>query len=325
MKKKLLLVLFAVLLMGALLLLSACEKPEKPADGEEESALVPTEGLYYELNEAGTAYSLKGIGIATDTDIVVPSEYEGKPVTEIAAGAFRENETVTSLTISNGIAKIGTNAFSRCPNLTSVSFPKTLTSIGNGVWGAFYGCPKLTSITVEEGNPVYCSDGKCVIHRENKELVLCAVGAQIPTDGSVTRLGNHVFAYRDDITALDLPAVITKIGYYSYEGCKNLKEIVIPSTVEEIGMYAFSRCTGLETVRVSEGVTSIGDGAFESCTSLTAAYLPKGIYYLCSGVFNNVENATIYLAEQEKPTEGIWSVWNPENLPVVWGYTETEE
>lgn len=40
-----------------------------------------TEGLEYKL--VSDSYSVKGLGTATDKDIVIPSEYDGKPVTAI--------------------------------------------------------------------------------------------------------------------------------------------------------------------------------------------------------------------------------------------------
>jgi hypothetical protein len=49
-------------------------------------ATVPaSEGLEYELNEDGTSYSVIGIGTCEDTDIVIPSTYEGLPVTRLKA------------------------------------------------------------------------------------------------------------------------------------------------------------------------------------------------------------------------------------------------
>ena len=46
----------------------------------EEPEPEPTEGLEYFSLVGGTYYTVTGIGTATDTNIVIPSEYKGKPV-----------------------------------------------------------------------------------------------------------------------------------------------------------------------------------------------------------------------------------------------------
>ena len=49
---------------------------------------------------------------------------------EIGNSPFWENENIRSLVISEGITAIGNSVFERCVNMESVSFPTTLTTIG---------------------------------------------------------------------------------------------------------------------------------------------------------------------------------------------------
>ena len=77
-----------------------------------EETVSASEGLAYTLNEDGESYSVTGIGECTDTDIIIiPSAYEGKPVTAIGAGAFQGCTSFSSITIPTSVQKIGGYAF----------------------------------------------------------------------------------------------------------------------------------------------------------------------------------------------------------------------
>ena len=60
---------------------------------------------------------------------------------------------MTSVTIPEGVTKIGDYAFQYCSSLTSVTIPEGVTTIGEG---AFYGCSALTSVTFEGAPPQKC-------------------------------------------------------------------------------------------------------------------------------------------------------------------------
>ena len=79
------------------------------------------------------------------TDVVIPSEIEGYPVTKIYASAF-ESKGLTSVVIPNSVTSIGRDAF-RGNDLTLVEIPGSITSLGSA---AFYG-NKLTSVVIQNG------------------------------------------------------------------------------------------------------------------------------------------------------------------------------
>jgi hypothetical protein len=78
--------------------------------------------LEYTLNADESAYIVTGIGACTDTNIKIPSDINGKLVTEIADGAFENCTNIKSVEMGVSIAKIGTGAFSGCTSLTTILY-----------------------------------------------------------------------------------------------------------------------------------------------------------------------------------------------------------
>lgn len=72
------------------------------------------------------------------TNVTIPSEYNGKPVTKILENAFLHNSTMYSVTIPDSINEIGASAFRSCLRLKEVTIPDSVTKIGSY---AFYECP----------------------------------------------------------------------------------------------------------------------------------------------------------------------------------------
>ena len=127
MKNKIALILILTLLVALCAVFAACKE-----EGEEDKPAEPTVGLEYTLNEEGTEYSVTSIGTATDTDIVIASEYNGLPVTSISDKAFEEGYKITSVFIPGSVKSIGGYAFYNCYFLKSVTMEEGVTSIGSG-------------------------------------------------------------------------------------------------------------------------------------------------------------------------------------------------
>lgn len=63
-------------------------------------------GLCFTLNVDGISYRVSN-GRCTDENVVIPSVFNEKPVTEIAAGAFKNRANLKSVTIPESITLIG--------------------------------------------------------------------------------------------------------------------------------------------------------------------------------------------------------------------------
>ena len=200
-------------------------------------------------------------GFQYQSEFTIPTQVEEKGmtfrVTEIDDAAFRKCSALTSITIPEGIVRIGRLAFDECSSLTSITIPKTVTqidwggiSIGENVYHGhlFSHCPSLTSIVVEEGNPRYktTQNGNGIIDKTTNTLIA----------GDQTTI---------------IPDSVTCIGRSAFACCKALTSVTIPNSVTSIGNCAFLYCNKLTSVTIEneKGKVAIGVAAFPDKAKIT--------------------------------------------------------
>ena len=262
--------------------------------------LIPTEGLAYELSADGTHYRCSGIGTATDTDIVIASEYNGLPVRYILGDtSFKGNKNITSVTIpdsvetiyanaftgctslkkvnlSEGLKNIGGSAFEGCSNLTEIVLPYTLEGIFSK---AFYGCTKLLQIYIPES----------VKNISNQAFMGCVslVGfywnnSNINADELT--FGEAVFNSCYNLNRANLPPTLTTIPSGTFLGCESITNIDIPSVVTTIGNRTYENCHSLINVVIPEGVKAVGKSAFCDCNGLKTISFPDSVIFFGGSV-----------------------------------------
>ena len=144
-------------------------------------------------------------------------------------------------------------------NITSATFPSTVTDIGDGV---FYQCAALQSVSLPSG----------LTHLGDSAFYQCTNLSGIVLPSALTSIPNEAFSGCTKLTGVTVPSGVTVIGFDAFKDCTKLTGIVLPVSVTEIGCEAFKGCTKLKTVEI-KGAAQIDAGAFKNCTALTNAKL----------------------------------------------------
>lgn len=244
-----------------------------------------TEGLEYTPSDDGNSYSVTGIISTTDTEIIIPSTYEGKPVTAIGKNAFRLRSRLTSVTIPDSVISIGDQAFLGCRSLTSVTIGNSVTSIGSA---AFSTCSSLQIVTIPDS----------VTSIGDQAFRLCINLASITIPDSVTSIGDMAFCDCENLASISVVEqnesykdidgnLYTKDGknLIQYAPGKTNISFTIPNTVTSIGNYAFSKSDNLNSITIQNGVVYIGEWAFDSCSTLTSIIIPDSVTSIGSSAF----------------------------------------
>lgn len=243
----------------------------------------------YRLKEDGTATIVGCIDGVEDLEI--PATVDEYSVTEIAKYAFKNNTTLRSVVIPEGVTTIGFEAFFKCTALRYVTLPDSLREIWRS---AFTG----SAIYTEVGNWAYdvLYIGNHLIEaRDNK-----VSGTYTVKDGTVS-IAYDAFEYNKGIEEVIFPQSLRAIGEGAFSSCENLKKadlpeglevlgrsafdgaslesVTIPAGITEINDYVFRGCDFTEVV-LHDGVTSIGMSAFQNCKKLNSITIPESVTYI---------------------------------------------
>ncbi|MGN0824178.1 MAG: leucine-rich repeat protein [Candidatus Coproplasma sp.] len=242
---------------------------------------VPSEGLAYTLSDDETYYSVTGIGTCTDTELVIPSTYNDKPVKSIGKSAFSKCSSLTSVTIPDGVTSIGNYAFYNCSSLTSVTIPDSVTSIGTDAF----------IVTAYYNDSNNWENGALYIGKHLIKVDTSATGDYIIKDGTLT-IACSAFQNCRSLTSIEIPDSVMSIGESAFVSCSNLKKTTIPDSVTSIGAGAFVECSSLVSVTIPDSVTSIGQGMFYDCSGLTSVTIGSGVTSISENAFHFCSSLT---------------------------------
>ncbi len=285
-----------------------------------------TEELIFVLNSEGTGYICVGIdensAQSETADLIISSQYEGKPVVEIgvtADSAFAGNANIQTVSIPDTVTEISGGAFENCISLTEVYIPESVKRIGNN---AFAGCVSLESIVIPEDVYYVSSSAFSGCESVTYAVVPADVFEYIPkaqletlkiTSGSsvegleqCTSLKYFSVADSVEVIAAESLSVCMRVQLSEYGNAyyignsENRYSILVKAVSQDIetcfvhpqanviARSAFEGCTALSTVKFSDNsVSVIGDYAFSGCTSLEIIDIPESVTSVGSSSFSD--------------------------------------
>ena len=180
-----------------------------------------------------------------------------------ASYLYVNGEVVEDIVIPEGVEEISACAFYGYKNLTSVTIPSNVTSIGSSAFGD---CISLSSVAFEDGSQLKSLDG---VFRG------CTALEGLTLPASVTSLSG-TFQRCTALKSITIPSSVTSLSS-TFARCTSLAEVTFEQDSQLKSMSgAFYGCTSLESIAIPSSVTSIGDGiggCFDDCTNLTSVHI----------------------------------------------------
>lgn len=149
---------------------------------------------------------------------------------------IRVPQTMSTIEFSKEIDTIGSGAFYKCQNFTSLVLPETITSIESY---AFYFMNKIYQLNVPD---------------------------------SVTTIEEGAFENMEELIYVHLPNQLTVIERSMFENCPLLQEVNIPKGVTGIKDNVFYNCINLPVLTLSKNIKSFGKDTFAACNMLDTIY-----------------------------------------------------
>lgn len=240
-------------LMALLLCLSlifACAPAARAAEG--------TCGDSLEWSFDGSTLTITGSGVMDNYTESSPAPWY----------AYRSE--ILSLSLPDGLTRIGSRAFAECTGLSVVNIPGSVQIIDEA---AFLGCSGMTMLTLNEGLRTIgvCAFEQCesladlrlpnsLINLEDHAFYMCKGLSYVTIPGAVRTIGSGVFAYCKNLIRADINASVT-MPSWSFYGCDKLEVVTIQG--ESVDPESLKISTPPQGIP-GYGSSDSGDGEYES-------------------------------------------------------------
>lgn len=202
---------------------------------------------------------------------------------------FSENESITTVTFSEGCTKVGKFLFRDCTKLQNVTLIEGITSIAED---AFRNCESLASLTIPASvqtlgyNALMDCSGLTTLRFEDSPETLLMI-KDYKYDWPDTYLRNAT-SLQDVYIGRNLK-IEDGAQYGIFTELKNLKNVTFSNHVTFLDKYIFEK-TNITSIELPQSLETIYYGAFKDCTKLTELTIPGNVTLIenafsgCTGI-----------------------------------------
>ena len=210
---------------------------------------------------------------STVSEITVPDEIDGFPVTKIANFGISNAESLKKITIGKNVREIESWSMTNNQHLIEfvvdpendyftavdgILFSKDMKTLYYYPCGKNVEYDKYGQAITKEATRYSIPDGVETI--ASKAFYKCYFVDIDYMPNSVTRIEEKAFHRCSQLTDFTLSSSLAYIGKDAFSYDELLTEITIPQTIREIGEYAFFNCTGMQKIIIHTAEENISLG-----------------------------------------------------------------
>lgn len=261
-----------------------------PQDGMRLTAVY--EGVL-EYTRVDDGYAVSATEGYAGVNVVIPEEYNGMPVTEVAENAFSGCTSMKTLRIPDSVKRVGWGALSGCTSLESIVLPfagesvDTTNESNRGMvylfghssgssWTRDYGLKQVTVTDVATYIPRGAFEGMTSLQYVN-------------LGENITAIGVRAFSNCSNLVSVTLPEKCVSVGSYAFENCGRAS-ITVKGAITSLGSSSFSN-SGITAITLGEGITSVPTNCFYG-SRLRSITLPSSVTSVESAAFRNCKSLT---------------------------------
>lgn len=230
----------------------------------------------------------------------------------ISMGMFYDCSWLTSITLPKSVTSIDRYAFAFCFGLKSITIPKKVKNID---YSAFLDCINLSKILADSTNLYYTSFEGVLFNKDTTCLIAFPYGktSQYTIPNGVATIGQGAFYFCMNLTLLTIPESLNKIEYDAFYYCSSLARFIVnkdnPKYCSANGVL-FNKDTTLLILcpngksaqyAIPNSVRSIESDAFYNCEKLTSIVIPDNLINIDSRTFIGCWSLNKYIVGANNP------------------------